>query len=192
MTSNDHCKTIKDLIGQTPLIIDPQRDGARFQNALAGLSNSKLEIFYKRLGADERRRFHYAANVCLGYDSWCQLYKSLVVTATQERLADRLDEAYAAKAQELGRREAEIEEELLTMGEQIMILETENKALRRENERLAAELQSLSQEKGLLVEQQQRLQEMLERYRRLIADLKSTLVKDTPPPVRGNAALAPE
>ncbi|MFZ5451031.1 MAG: hypothetical protein ACOZF2_04030 [Thermodesulfobacteriota bacterium] len=177
MTGNDHCKTIKDLIGQTPLIIDPQRDGARFQNALSGLSNSKLENFYKRLSADERRRFHYTANVCLGYDSWCHLYRSLVVTATQERLADRMDEAYAVKAQELSRREAEMEEERLALGEQIMTLEAENQVLLKENDQLATELENLRQEKGLLVEQQKQMQEMVERYRRLIADLKSTLVK---------------
>ncbi|MDD2903567.1 MAG: hypothetical protein PHU44_14170 [Syntrophales bacterium] len=177
MTGNNHCKTIKDLIGQTPLIIDPQRDANRFQDALAGLSNSKLERFYKGLNADERRRFHYTANVCLGYDSWCHLYKSLVVTATQERLADRMDEAYAVKAQELGRREAEMEEERLALGEQIMTLEAEKQALLKENDQLAAELQGLHQEKDLLIEQQQQMQEMVERYRRLIADLKSTLVK---------------
>ena len=177
MTSNNHCKTIKDLIGQTPLIIDPQRDANRFQDALAGLSNSKLDRFYKQLSADERRRFHYTANVCLGYDSWCNLYKSLVVTATQERLADRMDEAYAVKAQELSRREAEIEEERLALGEQIMTLEADKQALLKENDQLTNELQSLHQEKDLLVKQQQQMQEMVERYRRLIADLKSTLVK---------------
>lgn len=177
MTSNDHFKTIKDLIGQTPLIIDPHRDANRFQNALAGLSNSKLEKFYKGLSADERRRFHYTANVCLGYDSWCNLYKGLVVTATQERLADRMDEAYAVKAQELSRREAEMEEERLALGEQIMILEADNQALLKENDQLTKELQKIQEERDLLEEQRTQMQEMVERYRRLIADLKSTLVK---------------
>jgi len=177
MTSIDHVKTIKNLINQTPLIIDPQRDGARFQNALGGLPDNKLENFYRGLNSEERRRFHYVANVCLGYDSWSQLYKKLVVTSTQERLSDRMEEAYAVKAQELSRREAEMGEERLFLGEQIMALETENKALRRENEQLAAELQAIREEKGSMEEQQQQMQEMVERYRRLIADLKSTIVK---------------
>lgn len=180
MTGTDHIKTIKNLIGQTPLIIDPQRDGNRFQNALAGLSNSKLERFYQGLSSDERRRFHYAANVCLGYDSWCQLYKNLVVTATQERLADRMEEAYANKSEDLRRRESDLEEERLALGEQIMTLETENKALLKENYQLIMELQSVRQEKGLLMEQQKQMQEMVERYRRLIADLRSLLVKSGP------------
>jgi cell division protein FtsB len=177
MTSNDSLKAIKDLIGQTPLIIDPQRDGTRFQNALTGLSDIKLERFYQGLNAEERRRFHYAANVCLGYDSWCQLYKSLVVTVTQERVADRLEEAYAVKSQELSRREADLDKELLALGEQIMTLETENKALLKENEQLTLELQKVSKEKGFLEEQQRQMQEMVERYRRLITDLKGMLVK---------------
>jgi len=177
MSSADHIKTIKSLISQTPLIIDPQRDAPRFQNALAGLSDAKLESFYRGLNSEERRRFHYAANVCLGYDSWSQLYKKLVVTSTQERLADRMEEAYATKAQDLTRRESDLEEERLALGEQIMALETENKALRRENERLTDELQKIQEEKGLLQEQQEQMQQMVERYRRLIADLRSTLVK---------------
>lgn len=177
MTGNDHCKTIKNLISQTPLLIDPNRDANRFQNALAGLSNSKLEKFYQGLNSEERRRFHYAANVCLGYDSWCQLYKGLVVTVTQGRLADRLEEAYAVKAQELSRREAELDKELLALGEQIMTLEAENKALHKENGQLTAELQKINQEKGLLEDQQKQMQEMVERYRRLIADLKGMLLK---------------
>jgi septal ring factor EnvC (AmiA/AmiB activator) len=182
MTNPDNLKIIKDLISQTPLIIDPQRDGTRFQNALAGLSDSKLEKFYQGLNAEERRRFHYAANVCLGYDSWCQLYKSLVVTATQGRLADRMEEAYAFKAQELSRREAEMDKELLALGEQIMSLETENKALLKENQQLSSDLETVREEKGLLEEQRKRMQEMVERYRRLIADLKGMLLKSGPSP----------
>jgi len=180
MTSNDHIKTIKSLIGQTPLIIDPQRDGRHFQNALAGLSDSKLGSFYRGLNSEERRRFHYVANVCLGYDSWSQLYKNLVVQTTQERMADRLEEAYANKAQELTRRESDLEEERLTLGEQLMAMEVENKALVRENYQLRTELQKIREEKGLLEEQQRQMQEMVERYRRLIADLRKTLVKDGP------------
>ena len=182
MTSTVHAKTIKELICQTPLIIDPQRDAPRFQDALAGLSNSKLEKFYQRLSADERRRFHYAANVCLGYESWCQLYKNLVVTATQERLTDRMEEAFAAKAQELSRRESDLEEESLSLGQELMALEMANKALRRENDQLAAELQQVRQEKGLLEEQRGQMQEMVERYRLLIADLRNMIVKSGPSP----------
>ncbi|MBI4643112.1 MAG: hypothetical protein HY743_05140 [Deltaproteobacteria bacterium] len=180
MSSIAHYRTIKDIIGQTPLIIDPQRDAPRFQNALAGLSDAKLESFYRGLSSEDRRRFHYTANVCLGYDSWSQLYKKLVVTSTQERLADRMEEAYATKAQDLSRRESDLEEERLALGEQIMALETENKALRRENERLTTELQNLQEEKGHLQEQQEQMQQMVERYRRLIADLRNTLVKSGP------------
>jgi hypothetical protein len=186
MTSTDPLKVIKDLIGQTPLIIDPQRDANRFQNALAGLSDSKLERFYQGLNSEERRRFHYAANVCLGYDSWCQLYKTLVVTITQGRLADRMEEAYAAKAQDLSRREAELDKELLALGEQIMTLEAENKALLKENYQLTMELQAVSQEKGLLETQQKQMQEMVERYRRLIGDLRNTLIKTGPAPAQQN------
>lgn len=175
MTSTVHARTIKDLINQTPLIIDPERDGRRFQNALAGLSDHKLGSFYRGLNSEERRRFHYVANVCLGYDSWSQLYKNLVVTATQEHMVNRLEEAYANKAQELTRRESDLEEERLSLGEQIMALEVENKALLRENYQLSTELQRIREEKGLLEEQQKQMQEMVERYRRLIADLRSTL-----------------
>ncbi len=180
MTHTVHLKTIKDLISQTPLIVDPQRDGRRFQNALAGISDSRLGSFYRGLNSEERRRFHYVANVCLGYDSWSQLYKNLVVTATQEHMVNRLEEAYASKAQELSRRESDLEEERLTMGEQLMALEVENKALLRENYQLSAELQKIREDKGLLEAQQRQMQEMVERYRRLIADLRSTLVKDGP------------
>jgi hypothetical protein len=178
MTSTGHLKTIKDLINQKPLILDPQRDGRRFQEALAGLSDSKLGSFYRGLNSEERRRFHYVANVCLGYDSWSQLYKSLVVQTTQENMAYRLEEAYANKAQELSRRESDLEEERLNLGEQIMALEAENKALLRENYQLSTELQNIREEKSLLEKQQMQMQEMVERYRRLIADLRNTLVKD--------------
>ena len=182
MTSTVHAKTIKELICQTPLIIDPQRDAPRFQDALTGLSNSKLERFYQGLNADERRRFHYTANVCLGYESWCQLYKSLVVTATQERLADRMEEAFAAKAQELSRRESDLEGERLALWEQIMTLEKANKTLLKENSQLTLELQQVREEKGLLEDQREQMQEMVERYRLLIADLRQMLVKSGPSP----------
>ena len=131
MTSIVHTKTIKELICQTPLIIDPQREAPRFQDALTVLSNHKLERFYQGLSADERSRFHYTANVCLGYESWCQLYKSLVVTVTQERLADRMEEAFAAKAQELSRRESEMEEERLALGQELMALRSAAASARR-------------------------------------------------------------
>jgi len=193
MFNNDPIKTIKRLIGPTPLIIDPQRDATRFQNALAGLSDAKLASFYQGLNPEERRRFHYAANVCLGYDSWSLLYRNLVVTGLQERLTDRMEEAYALKAQELSRREADLEEERLALGQQIMALEVEYKGLRRENEvlreeneRLATELENLYQEKDLLREQKKQMEEMVQRYRSLITDLKSTLVKDNSAPAAPN------
>ncbi len=186
MTSTLHIKIIKDLINQTPLIIDPERDGRRFQNALAALSDSKLGSFYRGLKSEERRRFHYVANVCLGYDSWSQLYKNLVVQTTQEHLVNRLEEAYANKAQELSRRESDLEEERLSLGEQLMAMEVENKALLRENYQLSTELQRIREEKGLLEEQQQQMQEMVERYRRLIADLRHTLAQTSPPASQQN------
>jgi hypothetical protein len=181
MTSLDHVKTIKSMIGQTPLIVSPERDGARFQHALSGLSEAKLEHLYRNFNSEERRRFHYMANMCLGYESWCQLFKALVVTATQERLADRMEEAYAVRAQELNRREAELEAERLHLGEQLMDLEAENLSLRREKEQLAAELQRINNEKGLLLDQQKQMQEMMERYRRLIAELKGLLGQSAEP-----------
>lgn len=186
MSSTVHLKTIKDLISRSPLIIDPQRDADRFQNALTGLSDSKLGSFYQGLNSEERRRFHYAANVCLGYDSWSQLYKSLVVTATQERLADRMEEAYAHKSQELHRRETDLEGERLNLGEQFMALEAENKALQRENCHLTAELQKIQEENNRLLEHQEQMQQMVERYRRLIADLRSLLVKPGSSPSEQN------
>jgi len=70
-----------------------------------------------------------------------------------------------------------LEEERLALGQQIMALEVENKALRRERDQMAAELQKIQEEKGDLENQQQQMQEMVERYRRLIADLRSALVK---------------
>jgi hypothetical protein len=186
MSSTVHLKTIKDLISRSPLIIDPQRDADRFQNALVGLSDSKLGSFYRGLSSEERRRFHYAANVCLGYDSWSQLYKSLVVATTQERLADRMEEAYAHKSQELRRRENDLEGERLNLGEQLMALEAENKALLRENYQLTTELQKIRLEKGNLQEQQEQMQQMVERYRRLIVDLRSLLVKSGSSPSQQN------
>jgi DNA anti-recombination protein RmuC len=181
MSSIDHVKTIKTMIGQTPLIINPDRDGPRFQQALSGLSEAKLEHLYRNFNSEERRRFHYVANMCLGYEAWCQLFKVLVVTTTQERLADRMEEAYAVKAQELGRREAELEAERLHLGQQLMDLEAENLNLRREKEKLAAEISRISNERGLLLDQQRQTQEVLERYRRLIAELKAMVAQSAMP-----------
>lgn len=188
MSSTTHVKVIKELIGRTPLIIDPQRDGARFQDALAGLSDRKLEKFYQGLNAEERRRFHYTANICLGYDSWSQIYKSLVVLTTQERLADRMESAYAHKSKELSRRESDLEGERLNLGEQLMALEAENKALLRENYLLTTELQKMRQEKEQLQEHQEQMQQMVERYRRLIAELKGLVAKSGPPSSQQNSA----
>ena len=181
-------KIIRQIIGQTPLIISPERDGPRFQDALAGLSDSKLESFYRELSSEDRRRFHYVANICLGYESWCKVYQNLVVQSTRERLADSMESAYASRLQELTRREADLEAERLHMGEQLMALEAESMALRRENERLAGELQKIQGEKGLLLEQQKQMHEMMERYRRLIAELKSLLGQSAPSPAKQQQA----
>lgn len=188
MNAVSHLKIIRQIIGQTPLIINPERDAPRFQGALAGLSDAKLESFYRELTSEERRRFHYVANLCLGYESWCKVYQNLVVQSTRERLADSMESAYASRLQELTRREADLEGDRLHAGEQIMALEAETIALRRANERLAGELQKVQGEKGLLLEQQKQMQEMMERYRRLIAELKGLLGQSTPLPAKQQQA----
>jgi septin family protein len=180
MINHTPLKTIRDLISQTPLIIYPERDARKFQEALAAVPEAKLQIFYRGLSAEERRRFHYAANVCLGYEAWSRLYNSLVVQQTQERLADRLEEAFAHKAEDLAFRESFLEEERLILGEQLMSMETENKALRRENGRLQAEVQRVSQENQSLQEHQKQMEQMIERYRRLIADLRRMIEPSSP------------
>ncbi len=170
-----HLKVLKSIINQTPLIIAQDRDGPRFQDALSALTTTKLQAFYRRLKAEERRRFHYVANVCLGYEAWCQLYRTLVVQETQERLTDRLEEAFASKSEELRQREEFLEEERHTLQQQIMQLESDNLALREENRLLHTQLQEVQQTHQTLKAQQQQLLKLLERYRQLIADLRRLL-----------------
>ncbi len=175
-----YLKSLRSLINQTPLIIDPSRDGARFQDALTNLPAAKLQAFYKGLNAEERRRFHYVANICLGYESWSKLYKDLVVLETQTRLADRMEAAYADKAEELRQREEQLEEERHFFQEQIMALESENHVLRQENLSLQGELEKVQEGTHLLQEQQQQMVKLLERYRQLIADLRRLLPESHP------------
>jgi len=170
-----HLKVLRSLISQTPLIVDQKKDGGRFQAALSALSTTKLRAFYRRLKAEERRRFHYVANICLGYEAWSGLYRTLVVHDTQEKLADLFEEAYASKSEELRQREEYLEEERQSLEEQIMLLESENLALRQENLNLKEELNNLAQGHKTLKTQQQQLMTLLERYRRLIADLRRLL-----------------
>ncbi len=168
-------KTLRNLISQTPLIIDQSRDGPRFQNALSGLSTPQLQAFYRHLGAEERRRFHYVANVCLGYESWTRLFKELVVQETQARLADRLEDAYAYKSAELRQREEMLEAERQNLEEQFIELEADNQALRRENRRLRDELEQMQSAHLGLKDQQEQTLKLIERYKGLIADLRRFL-----------------
>jgi len=173
-------KTLKQLIGQTPLIIDPERDGGRFQQALEVLSTEKLRSYYQALNGEDRRRFHYVANVCLGYESWSRLYQDLVVQETQTRLTDRLEEAYAQRAKELRQREESLAAERGTLEGDLMRQEADNQALHRENLRLERELTKLQQDNQSLLRQQQQLLKLVERYKRLIQELKRFLPPSAP------------
>jgi len=178
MGSGSSLKAIKQLIGQTPLIIDPDRDAASFQTALAALSTEKLQSFYRDLSAEDRRRFHYVANVCLGFESWSRLYQELVVHETQHRLTDRLEEAYAQKTEELRRREEELQTERGGLQEELMRLDRENLSLHRENLNLKRELADLQQTFLTLQHQQQQLLDLVERYKRLLREFKSFVSPD--------------
>lgn len=168
-------KILRDLISQTPLIIDQRRDGPRFQEALSGLSTPALQAFYGRLSTEERRRFHYAANICLGYESWSRLYQELVVQETQTRLSDRLDESYAHRSKELARREELLAAERQDLEKQLMQLEAENQALRRENRALEDEVARLQNAHFGLKDQQEQTLKLIERYKGLIANLRRML-----------------
>jgi septal ring factor EnvC (AmiA/AmiB activator) len=168
-------KFLRALISQTPLIIDQHRDGPKFQDALSGMSTPALQAFYGRLSMEERRRFHYAANICLGYESWSRLYRELVVQETQARLADRLDESYASKSEELRQREEMLATERQDLEEQVMQLEAENLALRRENRGLQDELARLRNTHFGLKDQQEQTLKLIERYKALITDLRRLL-----------------
>uniref|UniRef100_A0A7V4G6S7 Uncharacterized protein n=1 Tax=Desulfobacca acetoxidans TaxID=60893 RepID=A0A7V4G6S7_9BACT len=168
-------KTIRQLMEQTPLLVDPDRDGPRFQNALAAVPTEKLQAFYLDLDAEGRRRFHYVANVCLGYESWSRLYKDLVLTATQARLSDRLEGAFAHKAAILQQREVELEATRSSLEEELMRLEGENLALRQENQELRTQLAQAQENHEALQHQQQQLLDLVERYQQMVQDLRRLL-----------------
>ncbi len=175
-------KTIKQLIGETPLIINPDRDGARFQEALAAVSTEKLQSYYRNLTSEDRRRFHYVANVCLGFESWSRLYQELVVHETQARLTDRMEEAYAHRAAELRHREEELNSEKGTLEEDLMHLEGENHTLRRENIHLKQEQAKLQQTLQTVQRQQQQLITLVDRYKHILQELKRFLPADITSP----------
>lgn len=168
MEIKTHVKFIKQLISQTPLILDPDRDSPRFQEALAAIPSEKLRAFYQRLTGEERRRFHYTANVCLGYEAWSQLYDELVVQETRARFSESLEEAIAYK-------EKEKEKERNSLEEELSRLEKENQRLIRENLKLQADLEKYQQESQILKGQQQKLLELVERYKNLINEVKRFL-----------------
>ncbi len=165
MPSAAPLKTIKQLIGQTPLLIKPDRDAAMFQDALASLSTERLQSLYRTLSSEDRRRFHYVANICLGFESWSRLYQELVVPETHARLTDRLEDAFAQRAEDLRRREEELQAEWDS-------LEVENETLRRENLDLKIELFSLQETCETLQRQQQQLLALVERYKTLLREFK--------------------
>jgi Skp family chaperone for outer membrane proteins len=171
-------KAIKQLIGQTPLIVNPDRDAAAFQGALAEVPTEKLQAFYRALSGDDRRRFHYVANICLGFESWSRLYQELVVQETNARLNDRLEEAYAHRTENLRRREEELQTERGGLEEEVMRLDRENLALGRENLQLKNELENLRQSFQTLQQQQQQLLNLVERYKRLLQEVKSFIPAD--------------
>jgi hypothetical protein len=173
MDSLSTLKTIRQLIGQTPLIIDPDRDSDRFQTALAGVPTEKLQSFYRTLTDEDRRRFHYVANVCLGFESWSRLYKELVVQEAQARFHDRLEEAYAQRTKEFRQREEELQAERGSLEEELMRLDRENLALRRENLQLRKDLTTLQQSHQTLQRQHQQLLDLVERYKLLLQEFKN-------------------
>ncbi|MGQ9687655.1 MAG: hypothetical protein ACUVXF_02530 [Desulfobaccales bacterium] len=165
-------KTIKNLISQTPLIINPDWDAPTFQSALGAIPTDKLQSFYRDLSGEDRRRFHYVANVCLGFESWSRLYKELVVQETQARLSDRLAETYSHREEEVRRREEELRTELASLKKEITRLEEENLSSQRENLRLKKELTDLNQTCQHLHRQQQQLLDLVDRYKHLLQEVK--------------------
>ena len=183
MDSVSSLKAIKQLIGQTPLIVNPDRDADSFQTALAAVPTEKLQSFYRALTDEDRRRFHYVANVCLGFESWSRLYKELVVQETKARFNDRLEEAYTQRTEEFRRREEELQAERGGLEEELMRLDREGIALRRENLQLTRDLNNLQQNHQTLERQHQQLLALVERYKILLREFKNFLP-------RANAGLA--
>jgi hypothetical protein len=173
MDNGNPLKAIKQLIGQTPLIINPDRDADIFQTALAGVPTEKLQSFYRALTDEDRRRFHYVANVCLGFESWSRLYKELVVQETQALFNDRLEEAYAQRTEEFRRREEELQAERGGLEEELMRLDREGIAQRRENLLLRKDFTSLQQNHQTLQRQHQQLLALVERYKLLLQEYKN-------------------
>jgi SMC interacting uncharacterized protein involved in chromosome segregation len=174
-------KTIRHLIGQTPLIINPDRDAPAFQNALAALSTEKLQSFYRGLSGEDRRRFHYVANICLGFESWSRLYQELVVLETQARLTDRLEDAFAQRAEELRRREEDLQAERGNLEGEVLRLDRENQTLRQQNFELQKELATLQETCQALKRQQQQLLAIVERYKVLLQEFKSFMPPSASP-----------
>lgn len=175
MEKGNGLKTIKSLLNQTPLIIDPERDAPTFQTALAAVPTEKLFRFYQDLTHEERRRFHYVANVCLGYEAWSRLYKELVIPETQARISDRLAEVYAF-------REEELLAQLTALKQELTRLERENQTLQRENLHLIKEVTALRETCQGLERQQQHLLRLLEKYKELLRQAKRFLAPGEGPP----------
>jgi len=173
MDSGNSLKAIKQLIGQTPLIVNPDRDADSFQTALAAVPTEKLQSFYRALTGEDRRRFHYVANVCLGFESWSRLYQELVVQETQARFHDRLEEAYAQRTEEFRRREEELEAERGGLEEELMRLDRDSVSLRRENLLLRKDLATLQQNYQRIQRQHQQLLDLVERYKLLLQEFKN-------------------
>ena len=173
MNNGTPLKAIKQLISQTPLIINPDRDANGFQTALAAVPTEKLQSFYRGLTDEDRRRFHYVANVCLGFESWSRLYKELVVQETQAIFNDRLEEAYANRTAEFRRREEELQAERGGLEEELMRLDRESITLRRENQQLTRDLTTLQQNYQTLQRQHQQLLDLVERYKLLLQEYKN-------------------
>jgi septal ring factor EnvC (AmiA/AmiB activator) len=174
-------KAIKKLISQTPLIVNPDRDAHSFQTALGAVPTEKLQSYYRTLTDEDRRRFHYVANVCLGFESWSHLYKELVVQETQAIFNDRLEEAYAKRTEEFRRREEELQAERGGLEEELMRLDRESITLRRENQQLTRDLTMLQQNYQALQRQQQQLLDLVERYKLLLQEFKNFI-----PPAEAN------
>ncbi len=173
MDNGSALKALRQLIGQTPLIINPDRDADSFQTALAAVPTEKLQSFYRTLTDEDRRRFHYVANVCLGFESWSRLYKDLVVQETQAIFNDRFEEAYAQRTEEFRRREEELQAERGGLEEELMRLDREGIALRRENLQLRGDLTDLQQNYQTLQHQHQQLLALVDRYKLLLQEFKN-------------------
>lgn len=183
MDSSAALKTIRNLISQTPLIVNPDRDAKTFQTALAAIPTERLQAFHRDLSGEDRRRFHYVANVCLGFESWSRVFKELVVQETQARLSDRLAESYSHREEELQRREDELLGERTTLETEIMRLDGDNHSLRRENLQIRKELADAQQTCQNLQRQQQQLLDLVERYKHLLQELKRLMAADKANPV---------